>query len=105
MSGPHHRQPLGRTDLVRTDHGADLIIENLGCGARKRSESRLLEHEQEIPEVDAERRRPLRDFERREGVDVDARRRPLHRAADVEIGGTGVIGVDAPLHADFGGAA
>ena len=105
VRGAHHLEPRRGTDLVRADDGADLVVEDLGRGAGQRAEPRLLQHEEEIPEVDAERRRALRHLERREGVDMDAGRRPLHRAADVEIGRAGVVRVDAALHADFGGAA
>ena len=55
--------------------------------------------------LDAERRRALEDFERREGVDVQAGRRLLDGAADRQIGLAGVARMDAALQADFDGAA
>ena len=53
----------------------------------------------------AQRRRALRHFQRREGVDVHPRHRRLDRLADADIGRAGVVGMDAALQADFGGAA
>ena len=49
--------------------------------------------------------RSLPHFERRERVDVHARKGLLDRAADREIGRAGIFRVDAALQADFGGAA
>ncbi len=97
MGRPHHLQPFRHADLVWADDVADLIVEDLCRCAGQRAEPRLLQHEQEIPEVEAKRRSALRHLERREGMDVDAGHRPLHRAADVNVGGAGVVRVDAPL--------
>ena len=52
-----------------------------------------------------ERRRTLRHLERREGMDVHARHRFLDGAADRFVGLAGVVGMDAALQADLGGAA
>src|SRR6185369_13141546 len=60
---------------------------------------------EEILDADPESLRTLPDFERGEGVDVDTRGCRLHGAADIEIGGAGIFGMDAALHADFAGAA
>ena len=105
MRGLDHLEPLRGVELVRAEHGADLVVEDLRGGAGQRAEAGFLEPAQEGLERDAERRRALPDLERREGVDVHAGRRFLHRAAEVEIGLPGVVRVDAALHADFGGAA
>ena len=101
----HHLEPLRGVDLVRAQNGADLVVEDLRGGARQRAEAGVLQPAQEGLERDAERRRALPHLERRERVDVHVGRRFLHRAAEVEIGLAGVVGVDAALHADFGGAA
>ena len=105
VRGLHHLEPLRGVDLVGAELGADLVVEDLGGGAGQRAEAGLLEAAQEGLERHAERRRALPDLERREGVHVHVGGRFLHRAAEVEIGLPGVVGVDAALHADFGRAA
>ena len=85
--------------------GADLVVEDLGRGAGQRAEPGLLQLAQEVGERPAQGLGALPHFQRRKGVDVDAGRRLLDRAADPEIGGPGIFGMDAALQADLGRAA
>ena len=100
-----HVEPLRGRELVGADDRAHLVVEDFGRGARQRAEARALQLGQELRDRDAERRRALRDLERRERMDMDVGHRVLDRAADREIGRAGVIGMDAALQADFGRAA
>ena len=56
---------------------------------------------QELGEGDAELRRAVEDLHGAEGVDVDIRHAGLHGVEEVQIEGTGKIGVDTALHADL----
>ncbi len=105
MGGSHRLQPFVGVELVRADDGAHLVVEDLRRGAGQRAEPGFLEPHEEFRDRDAERRRAVPHFQRREGVHVHRRHRPLHRAQDGEIGLAGEIRMDAALHAHFGGAA
>ena len=72
-------EPFRRRDLVRAEHGADLVVEDLGRRARQRAQPRLVEPREVGLERLAEAARPLGHLERGEPVDVDARRRGAHR--------------------------
>src|SRR6266851_1210429 len=104
VCGFHDFEPLGGLDLVGADHRADLVVEDLGCGAGERAEPRRLQLAQEVGDSAPEGLRTLPDLERRERVDVDARNGFLDRMADPEIGGAGIFRMNAALHADLGGA-
>ena len=41
VRGTHHLEPLAGADLVRAEHGAHLIVEDLGRRARQRAQARL----------------------------------------------------------------
>ncbi len=101
----HDLEPLRGLDLVRADHRANLVVEDLGRGAGQRAEPGFFQFAQEVGEGAAQGLGALPDLERREGMDVDVGHRLLDRAADSEIGRAGVFGVDAALQADLGGAA
>src|SRR5207237_1679863 len=97
----HDLEPLPGFDLVGADHGADLVVEDLGCGAGQRTEPRRLQLAQEVGERAAESLGALPDLERREGVNVDIGYRLFYRAADPEVGRSGIFRVDATLQAHF----
>ena len=92
-------------DLVRTDDRAHLVVEDFRRRARQRAEPGVLQLRQEVAQRQPERRGALRHLQRRERVHVHVRQRRLDRAADVEIGRAGVVGMDAALQAHLGGAA
>ncbi len=98
-------QPLRRRHLVGADDRAHLVVQHFGRGAGQRAEARVFQLGQEFRNRDAERCRSLRDLERREGMHMHARHRLFDRATDREVGGAGVIGVDAALQADLDRAA
>src|SRR5438132_8898562 len=98
-------EPLAGLDLVRADHRADLVVEDLGRRTRQGAQPGRFQLAQEVGHGAAERLGTLPDFERREGMDVDAGDRFLDRPADRQIGRPGVFRVDAALQADLGGAA
>ena len=91
-------------DLVRADHAAHFVVQDLGGGAGQRTEAGAPEFREEFAQRQPERVRALPHLERREGVHVDVRRRRFDRPADVEIGLAGVVRVDAALQADLGRA-
>ena len=97
----HHLQPLAGVDLVRTDDGADLIVENFRRSARQRAEARRLEPLQIGGQVQVQGGGALPNLQGRKGVDVHVRHRRLHRAQDADVGLAGVFGMDAALHAHF----
>ena len=105
MRGLHDREPLIGNDLVGADDGPHLVVEDLCGGAGQRTQSGLLQLLEEVGHGSAERRRPLPDLQRREGMDVDRGLCLLDSAADREIGLAGVVGMDAALEADLGCAA
>ena len=100
----HHLQPLRRVDLVRADHGAHFVVENLRRGARQRVEAGFLQLGQVVRQREVGGGRALPHFQRREGMHVHLRHGLLHGMHDVDVGGAGVLGVDAALHAHFGAA-
>ncbi len=82
----HDLEPLPGLDLVGADHGADLVVEDLGRGAGQGAEPGLLQLAQKVRDRAAEGLGALPDLERREGVDMNAGHRLLDGAADREIG-------------------
>ncbi len=101
----HDLQPLFGVDLVGTQDGPHFVIQYLGCGSRQGAEPRVLQLLQERLEIDTESRGALPHFQGRECVDMHLRHRFLHGLDDVDIGLTGVLGVNATLHTDLGAAA
>ena len=101
----HDLEPLPGVDLVGADDGAHLIVEYFGGGAGQAAQPGGLQIGEELRQRDAQRRGAVPHFERRKGMDMHVRRRRFHGAANIEIGLAAVIGVDAALHADLGGAA
>src|SRR5262245_1685672 len=105
MRGPHHLEPSPGIDLVRAEYGAHLIVEDFRRRPGERAEPRRLQGAQKSREGNAKRRSALMHFERREGVDVKARRGALHGVANLEICGPAVKRVDTALHAYLARAA
>jgi hypothetical protein len=64
VSGAHHVEPAIGADLVRTEHRANLIVQDLGRGPRQRAEARRLQRRQELANRDTERCRALMHLER-----------------------------------------
>src|SRR5580704_17958432 len=104
MRGPRDIEPLRRVDLVRADHGAHLVVQDLGRSARQGAEAYGFELGQKRPDRHAKRRRALRDLEWRERMNVHIRNRRFDSAANAEIGFASIIRMDAALEADFGRA-
>ena len=105
MRGVVHLEPLRRRDLVRADHRADVVVEHLGRGARKRAEARVAQPLEVVAEREAERRRALPDLEGRERVHVHVRHRALDRPHDRLVVLAGEGGMDAALETHLGRAA
>src|ERR1019366_3159272 len=72
---------------------------------RQRAEPRILETQEKLRHRKPERRRALKDLERREGMDVDVRHRRLDRAAHRLVGRAGIVGMNATLEANLDSAA
>ena len=98
----HHLEPLHGGDLVRTQHRADFVVEDLGRGPGQRAETRRAEPPEVFVELHAERPRALPDLQRRECMHVDAGRRILHRPADRQVRLARIVGMNPALEADLG---
>ena len=105
MGDAHHFDPLVRADLVRADQGADFRVEYLGRCTGQGREARRLQLRQIILQRQAQRLRAMGDFQRREGVDMNIGRGFTHGLQHRQIGVAVIVGMDAPLQADFGRAA
>ena len=68
-----HAEPLAGVDLVGAELGADLVVEYLGGSTWQAAEARLDQPLQKRFDRQAQGRRTLMHFQRREGVDVHAR--------------------------------
>ena len=100
-----HREPLRGRELVRAEHGAHLVVEDFGRGARQAAEPRAAQPVEIVADGKPETGRAVMHFQRRERMDVDAGHGALGGVEDGEIGRAGVARMDAALHADFGRAA
>ncbi len=92
-------------ELARLDHLADLVVEDLGGGARDRVEAGVLQPGQVVGERHPALLLAVVDLLGREGVDVDLREGSLQRREDLVIVGVILVGMDAALDAELGGAA
>jgi hypothetical protein len=105
MRGAHDLEPLVGRDLVGTEDVAHFVVEDLGRRAGQAAEAGVAQLGEIVGDRALERRGAVPDFQRREGMDMHAGHCLAHGAADLEIMLAGVFGMDAALHADFGGAA
>ena len=99
VRGRDHVEPLRRRHFVRTDDRAHLIVENFRRCSRQRAETGGFQLGQEIRAAHPQCCRALRDFERREGVDVQVGHCRLDGLADRKVGLAGVVRMDAALQA------
>ena len=91
--------------LSGTQHGPDLVVEDLRRGAGQRGQPGLLQAPQVVDEGLAEPPRPFGHLEGGEAVDVDrAPTRLAHGPDDLEVVVAVEARVDAPLEAHLGGA-
>ncbi len=104
MRGADHLDPLCGGKFVGGQDVANLVVENFGGGAGKRSQSVVAQHGKVVGERHAGEFHAVDDFHRREGVDVHARDGVLDGAENVAIVELGKIVGQAALDADFGGA-
>ena len=74
-------EPLLGVHLVGAEDRADLVVEDLGRGARQGAQPGVHQAEEVVVERLAEALRALGDFERGEAVHVDVGRGFLHRPA------------------------
>ena len=106
VRGLHDVEPLGGLDLVRADDGAHLVVEDLGGRAGQRAEAGALELGQEVGAAACRASRaPCHTSSGEKACTCMSGRAAFTRAADVEIGRAGVVGMDAALQADLGRAA
>ena len=97
-------EPLVGGDLVGAQHGAHVVVEDLGGGAGQRCEARVLQPTQVGGQVFAQPLGTLGDLERGEPVHVHVGHRVLHGAGDVDVVVAVEVGVDAALQRHLGGA-
>ena len=98
----HHIEPLAGFQFIHADHSPYVVIKDLRGRSRQRAQARGFQLKQEFTNRQAQRMCTVRDFQRRKRVHMHGGLGALHGAADLQIGFTGVIRVDAALHADFG---
>ena len=91
-------------DLVGAEDRADVVVEDLGGGARQGAEAGVHESSEVVGQRFAQASGALGDLERREAVDVDVGRGLLHGPGDVDVVVAVEVGVDAALEAHLGGA-
>ena len=99
VGGPDDLLPRIGRELAFRQQPPDLVVEDLGGGARDRPETVLLARDEELPEGHAHLRGPVQDLHRAEGVHVDPGNPGLHRIEEIQIEGTGQVRVDPALHA------
>ena len=97
-------EPLVGGDLVGAEDGADVVVEDLGRGARQRLEPGIHEAPEVVGERFVEPLGALGDLECGEAVDVDVGSCFLHRSGDVDVVVAVEVGMDAALEADLGRA-
>ena len=97
-------EPLLGVDLVGAEDRPDLVVEDLGRGARQRAQPGVHQAAEVVGQRLAEALGALGDLERGEAVDVDVGRRLLHGPGDVDVVVAVEVRVDAALQADLGGA-
>src|SRR5262249_33557065 len=90
--------------LVREDLPY-LVVEDLGCRAGDRAEAGIAQHADVRLVVHAGAPGAVHDLHWGEGMDVQRGMPRFDRDEDVPVGERIHVGVDATLHADFGGAA
>jgi hypothetical protein len=105
VGGLHDVEPFLGVQLVVAQRIADFVVEDFRRRAGQGAKAGFLQPRQIFGDRQAQRRRALLNFQRREGVDMHARHGLFHRAAQFQIGLAGIVGMDAALHADFGRAA
>ena len=66
------------SDLVGAERRADFVVQDFRRGAGQRSEAGVFQRSEELADGHADRRGALMHFERRERVDVNARRSLAH---------------------------
>src|SRR5207247_10902568 len=103
VRGLHDLLPRVRRQLALGQDPPDVVVQDLGGGARDAPEPARLAFLEELPEPDAETRGPVQDLHGAAGVDVDSGNPSLHRIEQVEIELARETGVQAALHADLGG--
>ena len=96
-------QPLLGVDLVGTQHGAHLVIEDLGSRTRKAPEPGIAQATEIHIERLAEATCPLGDLERSETVHVNVGSGFLHCPTHVDVVVTVEVGMDAALQRDLCG--
>ena len=104
MRGRVHVEPLRRRHLVGADDRPHLVVEDLGRGPGERPEAEVAQTREVGVEIEAERRRPLPDLERREGVDVHPGHRILDQTHDPRVVVPREGRMDSALEADLGRA-
>ncbi len=105
VGGAVRLEPLFGVDLVGTQHGTDLVVEDLGRGAGQGGQPGFLEAPQVVDERLTEAPRPFGHLQGGEPVDVDALGDAgAHGADHVQVVVTVELRVDPTLEADLGGA-
>ena len=105
MGGAVGIEPLLGVDLVGAQDRADLVVEDLGGGARQRAQTGVLQPRAGTSSSGSPRRRaPSVTSSAVKRVHVDVGHRFLHRPGDVDVVVAVEVGVDAALQAHLGRA-
>ena len=102
MGGGDDLDPHRRGQLALGQDPADLVVEDLGGGARDGVQPGLAQAGQPLPDGQPTLGDAVGDLHRRERVHMHRRHPCLHRAHQIGVSGDGQLRVDAALHADLG---
>ena len=100
-----HLEPLRRRHLVGAQRAADVVVEDLGRGARQRAEARVAQPREVVAQRHLGGVRALPDLERRERVDVQVGQLGPDRLDQLDVPLAREARVDAALQAHLGAAA
>src|ERR1700742_4652422 len=80
----HDREPFGSLELVGAQSGTHVVVEYLSRRSRQRMKASFLQLIEKLFERNPKGASPLRDLERRKGMNVNIRRSLAHGAAYIK---------------------
>ena len=101
----HYFQPLVSFNFIGADHGAYFIIQNLGSGSRKGSETSIYKLFKKIGYAILCSLGPLKYFQRRKSMNMHIGYGRFYCTANVNISFACKFGMNSALHANLGGTA
>ena len=105
MRFTHYFQPLVSFNFIGADHGAYFVIQNLGSGSRKGSETSIYKPFKEIGYAKLCGLSPLKNFQRRKSMNMHIGYGRFYCTANVNICFACIFGMNSALHANLGSTA